>query len=274
MKAPRTPEDVDWSALLRNAKVVDLDALRKMKEAHRRLFTFNGPPAIASFVRLFRLVNLFGFFAMRDKRFPVLNRAWADLQWIARHPEVSEFAVAGWVLLDLPVTEEGRTVAELFVEEIAPDNADARAFAEITRKSRYGVYEDVGGTRQSHRLQELVTRRKVTVTRGVGGDPGELYWTRIIEWGGMAFMLGDTRGWPADRRRQVEEMIIDRVGLSPWMTAKTSVADAYEPFMKMTGPYWFSVLYAHSDDDPVLEPDHYLSYRSGPVPDLLDPRRW
>ena len=107
-RTPTTPADVNWAALLRNAEVVDLEAMRAMKEAHRRLFHFEGPAPIAAFVRLFRLVNLFAFCAMQQRRFPVLNWAWADLQWAMANSEFDEYAVHGWLILDLPVAEDGR----------------------------------------------------------------------------------------------------------------------------------------------------------------------
>jgi len=265
--------DLDWAALLRNTQVVNLDDVRNMQEAHRRLFRFEGPPAIAAFVRMFRLIGLFGHFAMSQKRFPVLNRAWADLQWILRNPDADEFSVASWAFLDLPVTDDGRTVAELFRAEIAPNHAEVGAFVDMTRASRYGIYVDDGGTRRSHRLRELVTGRRVTVTRGVDSEDGELFWTRIIDFGGMSFMLGDTRGWPPSQLATVTDMLIARLSAPRWMTAAASVADAYQNFMKMAGPYWLSMLYARSDHDPLLEPDHYLSYGRGTVPDLAPPHR-
>ena len=194
MKTPTPPDDVNWAVLLRNAQVVNLDAVRTMKEAYRRLLHFEGPAPIGAFVRLFRLVHLFAFFAMDKKRFPVLNRAWADLTWVMKHPDLDEFAVNSWLILDLPVTDDGRTVAEVFAAEIAPDDTNLRAFVELTRRSRYGIYVDDGGTRQSQRLVELVTRRRLTVMRSVDSERGELIWTRIIDFGGMTFMLGDTRG--------------------------------------------------------------------------------
>ena len=268
MKSSTTADGLDWAAMLRNAKVVDLQAVRQMKEAHRALFRVEGPPEIGAFVRMFRLTSLFGFFAMEQKRFPVLNRAWADLQWILKHPEADEFSLASWLFFDLPMTEDGRTLVEVFGAEIAPENDDMRAFVEVARKSRYGIYTDAGGTRSSQRLLELVARRRATVTRGVDSDPGELFFTRVIESGGMKFMLGDTRGWPASHLESVTDMVIGRVSDSAWLTPESSPVEAYEKFMKLAGPYWFSMLYSQTDDDPVLEPVHYLSYSQGPVPDF------
>ena len=231
MKTPTSPDDVNWAALLRNAQVLNLEAVRTMKEAHRWLLHFEGPAPIGAFVRLFRLVHLFAFFAMDKKRFPVLNRAWADLQWVMKHPDLDEFAVNSWLILDLPVTDDGRTVAEVFAAEIAPDDTNLRAFVELTRRSRYGIYVDDGGTRQSQRLVELVTRRRLTVMRSVDSERGELIWTRIIDFGGMTFMLGDTRGWPPSHRGAVTEMLLDRLEVSRWATESASEAQAYEQFM-------------------------------------------
>src|SRR2546423_1393025 len=98
MRTPMLPDDMNWAALLRNAQVFDLEAVRAMKEAHRRLLHFEGPAPIGAFVRLFRMANLFAAFAMQKKRFPVLNRAWADLRWIMNHPQLDEFAVSGWLI--------------------------------------------------------------------------------------------------------------------------------------------------------------------------------
>jgi hypothetical protein len=268
MTSSKKPDGINWSALLANTKVVDLKAVRDMEKAHRALFEFEGPPVIGQFVMLFRLTGLFGFFAMSEKRFPVLNRAWADLQWILDNPEADEFSVASWAFLDLPVTEDGRTVVEVFGAEIGPNHADVQKFVEVARLSRYGMYVDDGGTGRTHRLVEMFTKKRQTITRGVPADPGELFWTRIIDWGGMRFMLGDTRGFPAPNLHKVKDMIKVRLADPLWSTPGATTADAYERFMKLAGPYWFSILYSDDDDDPVLQPDHYLAYGHGPVPEL------
>lgn len=260
--------DLNWALLLRNTQVVNLAAVREMKAAHAALFRFKGPPEIGEFVRLFRLVGLFAHFAMSEGRFPILQRAWADLERFTSHPEADEFTGTNWMFLDLPVTDDHRTIAEVFAAEIAPNSAELKKFVEVVRTSRYGVYVDAGGTGSSHRLVELITRRRVTVMRGVHCGPGELFWTRIIEWRGTRFMLGNTRGWPGSRQEQVTDMLIDRLVTSPWQAPGTSNEAVYERFMKMTGPYWLSVVFLRSDDDPVLEPTHFERYlRAGVEPD-------
>lgn len=226
---------------------------------------------IGGFVRMFRMLGLFAHLAMHEKRFPILNRAWVDLQRILQNPAADEFSVASWVFLDLPVTGDGKTVADVFAAEMAQYNADASAFVQVTRNSRYGVYVDDGGTRRTHRLVELVTRKRVTVRRGINVDPGELVWTRIIDWNGVKFMLGDSRGWPPAHRDAVTDMLLKRLVVPAWLTPGSPMVDAYERFMKLAGPYWLSMLYANNEADPVLEPLHYLSYARGPVPDLPVP---
>ena len=257
--------DLNWALLLRNTQVVKLKAIREMKAAHAALFRFEGPREIGEFVRLFRLVSLFAHFAMSEARFPILNRAWADLERFTSHPEADEFTATSWMFLDLPVTDDHRTIAEVFAAEIAPDNPDVKRFVDVVRASRHGVYVDAGGTRSSHRLVELITRRRVTLLRGVDAEPGELFWTRIIEWRGTRFMLGDTRGWPASRREQVTDMLVGRLVTSPWQVPGASNEAVYERFMKMAGPYWLSLVYIRSDDDPVLEPTHIERYLAAAV---------
>lgn len=268
MTSSSTPNEPDWAALLRNSNVVNLKAVRDLQEAHRALFQFEGPPAIAELVRLFRMTGLFAFLQMQQKRFPILNRAWADLQWILKNPAADEFSVASWVYFDLPVTQDGRTIVEVFGAEIAPNHPSAQAFVDVARKSRYGIYVDDGGTGRTHRLVELVTRRRVTALRGVHGDPGELYWTRIIDWRGQKFILGDTRGWAPASRNTVTELVLKHVGEEPWSSSSSTLPEAYERFMKLSAPYWLSMLYGQNEDDPILTPSRHLSYLDGPVPDL------
>ncbi|MCK6574829.1 hypothetical protein L6V77_27475 [Myxococcota bacterium] len=261
------PTDLNWAMLLKNTQVVDLAAVRAMQAAHAALFRFDGPREIGEFVRLFRLTGLFAHFAMAEKRFPILNRAWADLERFMKHPEADEFTATSWMFLDLPVTDDGRTVAEVFAAEIAPDHPEVKRFVDVVRASRYGLYADAGGTRSSHRLVELITRRRVSVMRGVDCGPGELFWTRIIEWRGTRFMLGNTRGWPGRHREQVLDTLVGRIIESPWDGPGIPGDAAYEQFMRWAGPYWLSLFFIRSDDDPVLEPTHYETYREGPVPD-------
>ena len=264
---PEIPEP-DWSKLFRNTKVVDLAAVREMQEAHGALFDFEGPPEIGHFVRLFRIASLFGFISMQSKRFPILNRAFADLQWVQRHPAADEFSVNSYLFLDLPVTEDGRTVADVFAAEVGQGDPAATAFGAVVRASRYGLYQDVGGTGRSQRLQELLTGRRVTVMRSINGDPSEVFWTRIIEWGGARFMLGDVRSLPGSKKHAAMEMLRDRLAGSRWWSPGLSEAAVYEKFMKLACPYWFSVFYSQSEQNPILQPDHDLRYQQGPVPAL------
>jgi hypothetical protein len=80
-------------------------------------------------------------------------------------------------------------------------------------------------------------------------------------------MLGNTRGWPGRHREQVLDTLVGRIIESPWDGPGIPGDAAYEQFMRWAGPYWLSLFFIRSDDDPVLEPTHYETYREGPVPD-------
>lgn len=38
----------------------------------------------------------------------------------------------------------------------------------------------------------------------------------------------------------------------------------FEAFMKLAGPYWMSCV-VPEDDEPILDPDHYLTYLDPPA---------
>ncbi len=263
--------DLDWAALLRDVNVVDLDAVREMQAAHSALFHFEGPPGIREFVRMFRLLHFYAIVALSEKKYPVLNRAWDDLRWVMNHPEIDEFSVNSWLFLDLPVADDGRTLAEEFAATVAMGDEGAANFARITKSSHHRIYVDAGGTGPFQTLVDLITGEKVTVTRGTDAERGELIWTRVIEYGGMKFMLGNSRGWPPSQRNAVTAMLRDRLDEFEFTMELTGKTQVYEQFMKLAGPYWLSILYAQSDSDPLYAPEHFLSYEEGEVPEFVPP---
>lgn len=73
--------------------------------------------------------------------------------------------------------------------------------------------------------------------------------------GAHTFMFGNPKGFPQERKRQIEEMVRDKM----CFFEPAPIPAAYETFMKLAGPYWMSCV-TSDQDAPILDPDHYRTY--------------
>jgi hypothetical protein len=111
-------------------------------------------------------------------------------------------------------------------------------------------------TKTAGTFRELFTGRELSVFRSVDEyESGEIFLTRMITVGGHTFMFGNPKCFPRDRKRQIEEMVRDKMCFFD----PAPVAAAYETFMKLAGPYWMSCV-TSDQDAPILDPDHYQTY--------------
>jgi hypothetical protein len=87
-------------------------------------------------------------------------------------------------------------------------------------------------------------------------ENGEILLTRAIRHGDQVFLWGDPKGFPKEKKSDIEGMV--RRKLFYFDEQKTPAAQ-FEAFMKLAGPYWMSCVTPNEDVD-ILDPDHYLTY--------------
>ena len=81
-----------------------------------------------------------------------------------------------------------------------------------------------------------------------------------MAYGDQVFMFGNPKGFPKEKRTQIEDMVLDKIMI--YSDAQDSPEAQYEAFMKLAGPYWMSCV-TKDQDAPILDPDHYLTYLDG-----------
>ena len=77
-----------------------------------------------------------------------------------------------------------------------------------------------------------------------------------MAYGDEVFIFGNTKGFPKEAKKQIEDMVLDKLFDFDEGTATTA---QYEAFMKLAGPYWMSCV-TKNEDVPVLAPAHYRTY--------------
>lgn len=238
-----------------------LDELRAAKGAHAFLTErIPGPEPIAEMIRAFRYLRFFGVACVAEDKYPPLTRCWQELDSLfMRDPAFDDGVfVQSWALLDFPFGPKRETALDYFEQFLSGTDGAERwqPFITAARSSRLGLYQDVKRTKTAGTFRELFTGRELSVFRSVDEyEPGEIFLTRMMTAGDQIFMFANPKCFPRDRRRQIEDMVRDKM----CFFEPAPIPDAYETFMKLAGPYWMSCV-TSDQDAPILDPDHYRTY--------------
>lgn len=244
-----------------------LDELRAAKQAHAFLTEdFDGPPELARYVRAFRFLLFFGIACVAEDKYPPLTRCWKDLERrFARDPAFDDgIFVQSWVLMDFPFGPAGQTTLDYFEEFLRGTDAGAemRPFIESARKSRLGLHQDVMRTKNVAKFRELLSGKVIEAFPSVEEyGRGEILLVRAMTCGGQVYFFGDPKGFPAEKKEVIEDMILDKLF---YVSDLEDPIAQYETFMKLAGPYWMSCV-CSDQDAPVLPPDHYRTYLGRPA---------
>lgn len=239
-----------------------LDELRSMKAAHAFLTEkIKGPPGFAEYLRAYRFLLFFGIACVSENKYPALTRCWRDLEQLFMGDPTFQDGVfvQSWALMDFPFGPEGQTALDYFEELLKGIDGEPEfsRFIEEARKSRLGLYQDVGRTKTVARFRELISGNTVSAFPTIDGyGKGEILLTRAIRCGEQVFLWGDPKGFPKEAKGQIEDMVIDK--LYYFSEEKTPEAQ-FEAFMRLAGPYWMSCV-TKNEAVPILEPDHYRIY--------------
>lgn len=259
-----------WTAILpggRSPSNYSLDDLRAAKAAHAFLTEeLPGPPAIADYIRAFRFLLFFGIACVAEDKYPPLTRCWKDLERrFMRDPAFDDGVfVQSWVLLDFPFGPSGETALDYFEAflkgtEVGPQ---LRPFIEDARRSRLGLHQDVKRTKSVGKFRELLSGKVTDAFPSVDEyGKGEIFLIRAMPCGDEVFFFGNPKGFPKERKEQIEDMVLDKLfafHAALQLDAEDPLAQ-YERFMKLAGPYWMSCV-CSDEDAPILDPDHYATY--------------
>jgi hypothetical protein len=222
------------------------------------------PTTVKRVYRAFRFLHFFGAALIQEGRHPALNRCWEDLR--ERFGDLPMFDdgifIESWIFMDFPLDTTGRTVLDefaAFCASAAPDvMVEIGPFIESAKRSRLGLHQETMSTGRLTKYKELFTGNVVSTLRSVPDyEPGEIFLGRIIQSGNDRFLLGDPKNWPATHREALLSTVSNRLLVVPG----SSIAEQYEQFMKLSGPYWMSCVSGDFDDE-ILDPDHWRDYHA------------
>ena len=240
-----------------------LDELRSAKQAHAFLSErVAGPEGIAEYVRGFRFLLFFGLACIAEDKYPPLTRCWKDLEKLFMSDPAFDDGVfvQSCVLMDFPFGPEGQTALDCFEDFLKGSEGanEFQRFIDAARPSRLGLHQDVMRTKKVAKFRELLSGKVTEAFPSVEAyGKGEILLARMMAYRDQVFVFGDPKGFPKEKRTQIEDMVLDKIMI--YSDAEEAPEAQYEKFMKLAGPYWMSCV-TQNDATPILAPDHYLTY--------------
>jgi hypothetical protein len=255
-----------WSSMLPGPLPLSqysLEELRSAKAAHAFLTEeVRGPEGFGECLRSFRFLLFFGIACIAENKHPPLTRCWKDLeQLFMRDPAFEDGVfIQSWILIDFPFGPKGETALDYF-EQFLDGNDDApkfQPFIEAARKSRLGLHQDVMRTKKVAKFRERISGKVTEAFPSIEVyGKREILLTRMVSYKEQVFAWGDPKGFPKEKKAQIEDMVLDKMMI--YLDAEATPEAMFERFMKLAGPHWMSCV-TKNDAIPILAPDHYLTY--------------
>jgi hypothetical protein len=253
-----------------------LEELRSAKAAHAFLTEeVNGPEGFGECLRSFRFLLFFGIACVAEDKYPPLTRCWKDLEQLFMHDPAFEDGVfiQSWILTDFPFGPKGETALDYFEQFLdgIDDAPKFQPFIDAARRSRLGLHQDVMRTKKVAKFRELISGKVTEAFPSIEEyGKGEILLTRMLAYKGQVFCWGDPKGFPREKKKQIEDMVQDKMMV--YADPQDPPEVQYEKFMKLAGPYWMSCV-TQNEAVPILAPDHYLTYlgRQESVPKMSPP---
>jgi hypothetical protein len=255
-----------WSSMLPGRLPLSnysLEELRSAKVAHVFLTEeVKGPEGFGECLRSFRFLLFFGIACIAEDKHPPLTRCWKELeQLFMRDPALDDGVfIQSWILMDFPFGPKGETALDYFEEFLGAVEQAPRfqPFIDAARKSRLGLHQDVMRTKKVAKFRELLSGTVTEAFPSVEAyGKGEILLTRMLAYKQQVFVWGDPKGFPKEKKTQIEDMVLDKLMVYADPLDATEVQ--YDKFMKLAGPYWMSCV-TNNDAAPILTPDHHLTY--------------
>ena len=143
--------------------------------------------------------------------------------------------------MDFPFGPKGETALDYFEEFLKGiDEAPKfQPFIDAARKSRLGLHQDVMRTKKVAKFRELLSGKVTEAFPSVEEyGKGEILLARMLAYGDQVFVCGDPKGFPKEKKTQIEDMVLDKIMI--YFDAAGDAEAQYEKFMKLAGPYWMS----------------------------------
>lgn len=263
---------MSWKSILPkeiNFDKLSLEDCRNFKNFYELMESITndikGPPGYRIFYQFMHYLLFYGLCCIEEKMFPALNKCWDALapQFLKSEYDC-EWLVHCWVFCDFPLSLNKNDVlldhfATFLLEQGLPKDLNEHfcQFYSLMKSSRLGLYQEILSTSKVTKYRELFTNNVISTVRSVPYyEPGEIFLTRIISYLGNSFMIHDSKSYPTEARKTLEEMVRNKMH---FISSSKNEVENYERFMKLAGPYWMSC--THTDQStPILLPDEYTYY--------------
>lgn len=253
-----------------NVNDLSLDDCRNFKKFHELMESVTtdvkGPQGFRIFHQFMHHLIFYAMLCIDENKFPTLTKCWNDLSPLFLTNEYDcEWLVYSWIFCDFPISPNKPDVfldhfSIFYLQNVGlPSHVreNFENFISIMKASRLGLYQEVLSTSKTTKYKELFTNNSISAHRGVPYyESGEIFLTRIITYAGDTFSIHDSKSYPPEFKKHVEDMVRNKMH---YISSTQNEVDDYEIFMKLSGPYWMSC--THTDPSiPILPPDEYKKY--------------
>ncbi|MEI8026859.1 MAG: hypothetical protein WCI18_10975 [Pseudomonadota bacterium] len=218
-----------------------------------------GPKYFTEAIHNWRQFFILSMCSIHTDEFPPLTQCWKELEERFGDSFSDEVFMACCILADFQFGKQNLSLAEKIISD-GPE--DLRDFGDQIARSRLGVYQILDINNDFLTLQEFFTDKVISVFHKLEEpEKGQICLARVLTAGDHKFLFGETHCWPSENKSQIFNMMLDKMSLYCLeVTKKESeslLSTRYEKFMKISGPYWMSIVGEADYFADVIMPDFY-----------------
>ncbi|SMF35151.1 hypothetical protein [Pseudobacteriovorax antillogorgiicola] len=233
---------------------VNVAALKSLKQLRKLIDKkVDAPEPFKKVLEDWNKFRVYAITAVVYDEYPALTKCWKHLQAKFGEWAFDESMICAWAFFNFPL-ENGLSFGENFVaSDDAPEQL--KPFVRDMVATRLGLYQVVLNSGKYLRLKELITD-KVFEAHNTIDTPatGEISLARLVPVDDRFMIFGSPSSFPAEYKEQLESMV-----LSKMLLYYGEGSDSYEKHMKLSGPYWVSVVSENRNAD-ILNPDYQERY--------------
>lgn len=193
-----------------------LEELRAAKQTYGFLTeVIPGPEGIGYFSRGFRYLLFFGIACIAEDKCPPLTRCWKDLATLFMGDPAfdDDLLVQSWILMDFPFGPARHTALDYFDELLTGTDAgpQLQRFIDAARRSRLGLHQDVIRTKKLAKSASFHGNEISAFPSIDEYGKGEILLARTMAYGDEVFIFGNTKGFPKEAKKQIEDMVLDKL---------------------------------------------------------------
>lgn len=218
-----------------------------------------GPKYFTEAIRNWRQFFILCMTSIHTDEFPPLTQCWNELEERFGDSFSDEVFMASCILADFQFGKENLSFADRL---ISSEPEELQDFAAQIARSRLGVYQILDIKNNFLTLKEFFTDKVISVFHMLEEpEKGQICLARVLTARNHKFVFGEIHCWPSENKSQIFNMIVDKISLYCLDATKNGsesrLSAQYEKFMKISGPYWMSIVGETDFFADVIMPDFY-----------------